>query len=150
MRRLSESASTLAPRRSTLGLCAWLLVPFTFGCDGCVSEDFSPQGAIEPAVLDLGPVLGGESCEAGLTITNRGGSELPVDGAELRDSSGDYALPAVIVNSVRAISSVATPAMIPVSPSRVRPSGSAGSITHRCPGPQETLGMFTTAVTRPT
>jgi hypothetical protein len=100
MRRLSESASTLAPRRSTLGLCAWLLVPFTFGCDGCVSEDFSPQGAIEPAVLDLGPVLGGESCEAGLTITNRGGSELSIDGAELRDSSGDYALPAVIVNSV--------------------------------------------------
>lgn len=101
MRGLTESVPPFIVRgRKSLGLCSWLLLPFVFGCDSCQNDDFSPAGAIEPAVLDLGPVLGGESCEAMLSITNNGGSELQIDGAELRDSSGDYTLPAVIVNSV--------------------------------------------------
>jgi hypothetical protein len=59
-------------------------------CEGVGST--SPQGVMEPAVLDLGPVSEGTQCDTSILIVNQGNSTLSIDEASLEDKNGDFEL----------------------------------------------------------
>ncbi len=55
---------------------------------------FLPQGNIEPAVLDLGPITTGVTCPATLQVTNTGNADLDVvpNSVKLIDTDGTFAI----------------------------------------------------------
>lgn len=68
------------------------LLPACPFCDDV--NQFLPQGSIEPAVLDLGPVTTGTTCPAKLGVKNGGNADLEVTGgsAALKDQNGDFTI----------------------------------------------------------
>jgi len=79
-----------SPARSSLVTALTALV-VAAGCDSCETlDDFNAQGAFDPAVVDLGPVVTGTACEPILSLVNSGGAELSIDTASLEDSSGEF------------------------------------------------------------
>ncbi len=64
------------------------------GAIGCPDDldEFAPQGAIEPALLDLGPVPIGTTCTPLLAVTNTGGATLNITDGALADVDGDWAI----------------------------------------------------------
>ena len=73
-------------------LLALALLPACALCDDV--DQFLPQGSIEPAVLDLGPVTAGATCQARLLIKNGGNADLDVtpDSAKLKDTDGSFTI----------------------------------------------------------
>ncbi len=72
-----------------------VLLAFLPACAFCDDVDqFLPQGSIEPAVLDLGPVTAGATCSAQLFVKNGGNADLDVtpNTAALKDTDGDFTL----------------------------------------------------------
>lgn len=59
-------------------------------CDGL--GNVQPQGVIEPAIFDFGPVTTGSTCTGSLGIKNNGNSDLEVESASIVDESGDFSI----------------------------------------------------------
>jgi hypothetical protein len=74
---------------------ALALLPACPFCDDV--NAFLPQGAIEPAVLDLGPITTGVTCPATLQVTNTGNADLNVvpESAKLIDTDGSFQIQVV-------------------------------------------------------
>lgn len=69
------------------------LLALAAGCRDC--EDLgslAPQGSIEPAIFDFGPLTIGQECQATLEVVNSGRTDLDVNGGELKDVDGDWTL----------------------------------------------------------
>jgi hypothetical protein len=84
MRRVTQRVIPLA--------CALALLP---ACPFCEDVNaFLPQGTIEPAVLDLGPITTGTTCAATLKVTNTGNADLETvaDSAKLIDTDGTFVI----------------------------------------------------------
>ncbi|MDP2341778.1 MAG: hypothetical protein Q8O67_12540 [Deltaproteobacteria bacterium] len=75
-----------------VGLVA-LVVAVLPACPFCDDVDqFLPQGSIEPAVFDLGPVTAGATCTARLVVKNGGNADLEASGGTLKDTDGSFTL----------------------------------------------------------
>jgi hypothetical protein len=67
------------------------VLALTTACPDCEPiEGFEPQGAFNPAILDLGPVVLDTACEPVMKLENLGGSELEVTTASLENKSGEF------------------------------------------------------------
>lgn len=70
------------------------LLALAAACRDC--EDLgaaAPNGAIDPAVFEFGPITLGSTCTAELQVTNLGGrTDLSVSGAELTGKNGNWTL----------------------------------------------------------
>lgn len=69
------------------------LVVLAAGCRDC--EDLgslAPQGSIEPAIFDFGPLTIGQECQAILEVVNSGRTDLDVVDGNLTDVDGDWSL----------------------------------------------------------
>jgi hypothetical protein len=71
-----------------------LVVAVLPACPFCDDVDqFLPQGSIEPAVLDLGPVTAGATCSARLLVKNGGNADLEVTASSAKlDGASNYTL----------------------------------------------------------
>lgn len=72
-----------------------LLLPLIAACPECDNLDAQPIGAVEPPILDLGPIPLDTSCQAVLQVTNSGTSDLIVDQATLTGTDGDWTVQSV-------------------------------------------------------
>jgi hypothetical protein len=86
--------SHLTRRVITAALALGVLPACPF-CDDV--NAFLPQGAITPAVLDLGPVASGANCPATFAVTNRGNADLTIvaNSARLIDTDGNFTIQVV-------------------------------------------------------
>lgn len=63
------------------------------GCRNCDDlGNIAPQGSIDPAIYDFGPLMVGQECQATLEVVNNGNSDLNIEGGELKDVDGDWTL----------------------------------------------------------
>ncbi len=84
----------LLPRfRAARVLVAVAMLPACQFCDD--TEQFLPQGTIEPSVLDLGPITTGTTCPAVLTVSNLAGQadlEVTANSATLPAQDGEFTI----------------------------------------------------------
>lgn len=52
----------------------------------------NPQGSIEPAIFEFGPITVGSECTANLKVVNNGQVDLSVTGSSLQDTNGDWTI----------------------------------------------------------
>lgn len=72
------------------------LIVLAAGCRDCDDlGSLAPQGSIEPAIFDFGPLTIGQECQAILQVVNSGRTDLDVVAGELKDVDGDWTLQSV-------------------------------------------------------
>jgi len=94
LRRLTRR---VMPQRSLAGRLAPMVGALALlpACPFCEDVSaFLPQGSIEPAVLDMGPITTGVTCPATLAVLNNGNADLEtVEGsAKLLDTDGTFVI----------------------------------------------------------
>lgn len=78
---------------------ATVTLPLIAACTDCEGlEGAAARGSIDPPLLDLGPVPLNSDCQAVLQVQNKGTADLFVDGNELTNTSGDWAVQRVPQN----------------------------------------------------
>jgi hypothetical protein len=79
--------------RKNVFVFSLFVVVMTGGCRGCDGPiDAAARAELRPAILDLGPVTNGTSCEATLQLANVGRDDLDVGEATLTDANGSFAI----------------------------------------------------------